>query len=74
LARELHQPPYIRSGATFDDYGPAYMYGVDNYARYYGRGFDEIEPELARDWQRAKGKSRSPGRTPSTPRAIRGSA
>jgi hypothetical protein len=49
--------PYIRSGATFDDYGPAYMYGVDNYARYHGKSFDEIEPELARDWQRAKGKS-----------------
>ena len=50
--------PYVTSGATFDDYGPAYQYGVDNYARYHGRTFDEIEPELARDWQRAKGKSR----------------
>lgn len=49
--------PYIRSGATFDDYGPAYRYGVDNYARYQGRPFDEVESDLSRDWQRAKGKS-----------------
>jgi hypothetical protein len=50
--------PYVTKGASFDDYGPAYMYGVDNYARYHGRTFDEVEPELGRDWQRAKGKSR----------------
>ena len=51
--------PYINSSYnTYDDYGPAYMYGVDNYARYNGRAFDEVEPELSRDWQRAKGKSR----------------
>jgi hypothetical protein len=50
--------PYIRSGYTYDDYGPAYMYGVENYARYNGASFDEVEPDLSRDWQRAKGKSR----------------
>ena len=50
--------PYIKSGRTFDDYGPAYMYGVENYARYNGASFDEVESDLSRDWQRAKGKSR----------------
>ena len=50
--------PYISKAYSYDDYGPAYMYGVDNYARYHGRTFDEVEPELGRDWQRAKGKSR----------------
>jgi hypothetical protein len=49
--------PYVAKGANFDDYGPAYRYGVDNYARYHGKTFDQVEPELARDWQRAKGKS-----------------
>ncbi|HET7730163.1 MAG TPA: hypothetical protein VFK48_09035 [Usitatibacter sp.] len=49
--------PYVTSGASFDDYGPAYSYGVDNYARYPGRSFDEVEPELSREWQRAKGRS-----------------
>jgi hypothetical protein len=49
--------PYIGANETFDDYGPAYMYGVENYPRYEGRKFDEVEGDLARDWQRAKGKS-----------------
>jgi hypothetical protein len=48
---------YVTSGAKFDDWGPAYMYGVENYPRYEGRSFDEVEPELSRDWQRAKGRS-----------------
>lgn len=49
--------PYVTSGSTFDDYGPAYQYGVDNYSRYPGRSFDDIEADMSRDWQRSKGKS-----------------
>ena len=50
--------PYVDKSYTYDDYGPAYMYGVDNYSRYQGRKFEDVEAELGRDWQRAKGKSR----------------
>lgn len=50
--------PYISKDYSYDDYGPAYMYGVDNYSRYQGKTFDQVEPDLSRDWQRAKGKSR----------------
>ena len=50
--------PYVNKTYTYDDYGPAYLYGVDNYSRYQGRKFEDIEGELGRDWQRAKGKSR----------------
>jgi len=50
--------PYISKGATYDDYGPAYRYGVDSYGRYEGRAFDDVESDLSRDWQRAKGSSR----------------
>ncbi len=49
--------PYVTKGATFDDYGPAYQYGVDNYSKYPGKKFDQVESDLSRDWQRAKGKS-----------------
>lgn len=49
--------PYVTKGSSFDDYGPAYRYGVDNYPKFKGRKFDEVESELGRDWQRAKGKS-----------------
>ena len=50
--------PYVGRDASFDDYGPAYRYGVDGYGQYQGRKFDEVESELSRDWERAKGSSR----------------
>ena len=50
--------PYVTSGATYDDYGPAYRYGVDAYTRYPDRKFEDVESELASDWNRAKGTSR----------------
>jgi hypothetical protein len=49
--------PYITTGAAFDDWGPAYMYGVDNYVRYPGRTWDDVEPELGQEWQRSRGRS-----------------
>lgn len=49
--------PYVGSGATFDDYGPAYVYGVDSSSKFGDRDFDDIEPDLARDWATARGKS-----------------
>src|SRR5688572_29898952 len=50
--------PYYSKDYTYDDYGPAYLYGVDAYKRYPGRKFTDIESDLSRDWQRTKGKSR----------------
>ncbi len=50
--------PYV-SGASYDDFGPAYAYGVSSYTRHAGHGhsFDDIESDLARDWNTARGKS-----------------
>jgi hypothetical protein len=48
--------PYV-SGGSYDDYGPAYAYGVSSYPRYAGRKFDDVESDLARDWNSAKGTS-----------------
>lgn len=50
--------PYVTRGATFDDYGPAYRYGIDSYGRYEGHTFEQAEPELMRDWNDAKGSSK----------------
>ena len=50
--------PYVTRGATIDEYGPAYRYGVDAYGRYEGRSFEQAEPELMREWDGAKGTSR----------------
>ena len=48
--------PYA-NGASFDDYGPAYKYGVASYQKYPGHKFDDVESNLARDWNTAGGKS-----------------
>jgi len=49
--------PYVESGSTYDDYAPAYRYGVDAYSRNPDRRFDDLEPELSRDWGTARGGS-----------------
>jgi uncharacterized membrane protein len=48
--------PYAEN-ASFDDYAPAYGYGVSSYAKYPGRSFDDVEADLSRDWDRARGTS-----------------
>ncbi|MGV3572564.1 MAG: hypothetical protein ACO1PB_18350 [Ramlibacter sp.] len=56
--RENHATrPYARKDLAFDDYQPAYRHGVETYNRNPNRSFDEVEPELSRDWSRARGKS-----------------
>jgi len=49
--------PYVDSGSSYDDYGPAYSYGVNSYTSNPGRSFDDVEPTLSRDWDRARGSS-----------------
>lgn len=49
---------YVVPGSTFDDYGPAYRYGVDTYMKNPDQEFDAVEDELARDWDRARGDSK----------------
>ena len=48
---------YVDPSATYDDYGPAFGYGVTSYGAYEGRSFDDVEPELSRGWSTARGKS-----------------
>jgi hypothetical protein len=49
--------PYVTSGAAYDEYAPAYRYGADSYAKYPDRTFDDVEPDLSRDWGTARGRS-----------------
>jgi hypothetical protein len=49
--------PYVTGEATFNEYRPAYSYGVDAHRRYEGQSFEQAEPELMRDWDRVKGMS-----------------
>ena len=50
--------PYVTPGMSHDDYGPAYRYGWESRSRYSDKRFEEVEADLERDWERAKGKSR----------------
>lgn len=50
--------PYASDAANYDDYGPAYNYGIASYSKYAGRSFDDIETELSRDWDSVRGQSR----------------
>jgi hypothetical protein len=49
--------PYVERGSSYDDYGPAYGFGVAAFSRYPGRTFDEIEPEMSRQWATGSGAS-----------------
>jgi len=51
---------YIGADDVYDDFGPAYVYGVQSFRHYEGDGrhFDEVESDLSRDWEKFKGKSR----------------
>ncbi|MEO8122918.1 MAG: hypothetical protein ABI633_02605 [Burkholderiales bacterium] len=55
---QYDKEPYYSRELTFDDYSPAYRYGGEARGRYAGRSFDDVEPELGREWDRARGKSR----------------
>jgi len=50
--------PYVDAGATFDDYGPAYGYGVDGFINNQDRTFEDAEQNLSREWLDARGKSK----------------
>jgi hypothetical protein len=48
--------PYA-TGARYEDLQPAYRFGMDSYAKYPDRSFDDVEPELERNWHGARGSS-----------------
>lgn len=57
--RENHTSrPYAQKDMGFDHYQPAYRAGVESYNRNPSRSFDDVEPELGRDWSRARGNSK----------------
>ena len=49
---------YYQKGMTYDDYQPAYRLGWESRGRYAGKRFDEVEKDLARDWDTNRGKSK----------------
>jgi hypothetical protein len=50
--------PYYVDGMTWDDYAPAYRYGLETYRTYGGQPFTDAEPQLEGEWGRARDRSR----------------
>jgi hypothetical protein len=53
---EFPNRPYA-GGGRYEDYDPAYRYGVDSYARYNGRAWEDVEADLRSGWDSARGGS-----------------
>ena len=49
--------PYADNVTAFDEFEPAYGYGVASYTKYAGRSFNDVDADLARDWTASRGKS-----------------
>jgi len=43
--------PYVDGTQDYTNYGPAYRNGIDAFTKNEGRTFDEIEPQLSKDWE-----------------------
>lgn len=56
--RTYREASYYSSGRDWSDYQPAYRYGYDNYPRYRGRHFEEVESLLERHWAASRDQSR----------------
>ena len=50
--------PYVNQDDHYDDFGPAFAYGVDAFGRHDGRRFEDVESNLSQDWDSAKGTSK----------------
>ncbi len=50
--------PYVSRDASYDDYGPAYRYGVSSFDRNSELSFDLQEPDLSRGWNASRGDSK----------------
>lgn len=53
-----HTMPYFKAGMTWDDYAPAYQYGLDTYTTQGAQAFELAEAKLSEGWPRARDISR----------------
>ncbi len=51
--------PWYEKDYTYEDYDPAFRTGYTGYGRYAraGKRFEDVESDLSRDYERARGKS-----------------
>jgi hypothetical protein len=51
--------PYVDTDRGFDFYRPGYRYGYESASLFLGRRWDEVEPELRRNWERWEHRGQS---------------
>src|SRR5260370_3212441 len=53
--REHHgKQPFVKSGYTYVHYAPSYRTSYEGFHKYPGKAYEEIEDELALDYERHK--------------------
>lgn len=50
--------PYYDSSTDYHEYAPAYRYGWESRNRHAGKKWNEVETDLARDWETSKAHSK----------------
>ena len=59
--RENHaNQPYADKSLTYDHYAPAYRTGFQSVSKYPGKRYEEIETDLALDYEKDTGNSALP--------------
>ncbi len=59
--REQHEKqPFVKPGYTYEHYAPAYRTGYEGFHKYPGKPYEEIESDLALDYERNKAESALP--------------
>ena len=56
--KEYANRPYFTIGTPYDQYGPAFQYGWASFANHKGKTFEDVESQLARDWEDHRGTSK----------------
>ena len=49
-----HKQPFVKPGHTYEHYAPAYRTGAEGFQKHPGKQFEEIEGDLANDYQKQK--------------------
>ncbi len=59
--QEHHEKqPFVKAGYTYEHYAPAYRTGYEGFHKYPGKTYEEIENDLALDYDRHKAESALP--------------
>ena len=56
--KEYETRPYFTTGTPYAQYGPAFQYGWVSYKNHKGKTFNDVEPQLGRDWESRRGQSK----------------